>query len=338
MKLLFYEYITPGWIHLKPIAEEARRRGHDVTVLTHIYDEPIVKRMLPNLGISVTLPEYIERDGFKVVVCKTAGPKYWETLRKINPDYIFIAEERRIGFTQGYKALQIYHAMVRGKFNYPIEQDKMAYKIFLAGNAQKKYLTNVLPDRARDMHVVGFPKFDSLPKKLPKRSSKYTVLYAPTWDDGHTNIDIIGDRIPELTKDYHVIVKLHDHIATKRDKDWDSFYSNSPVEYIKDFNILESILKCNIMISDTSSCILEALVLGKPVIILRQSGDKVSPDLPRAEIEPLLYYARRFEQIENLLAKRPTQRPNTNRILRDFYKKGKASPRILDIIEKDFKQ
>jgi len=337
MKLLFYEYITPGWMHLKPVAEEARRRGHEVTVLTHIYDEPIVKRMLPNLKISVTLPEYIKRDGFKVAVCKTAGPKYWETLKKINPDYIFIAEERRIGFTQGYKALQIYHAMVRGKFGYPIEQDKMAYKFFLAGNVQKKYLASLLPNRIKDIHVVGFPKFDSLPKRPPKRDPQYTVLYAPTWDEGNTNIDIIGRRIPELAKEYHVIVKLHDHIITKRDKDWDNFYSSAPVEYVKDFSILASILKCDIMVSDMSSCILEALVLGKPVVVLRQRGSKVSPNLPRVEIEPLLYHVRTFEQMKNLLSKQPKQRPYTNRTIRGFYRKGKASARILDIVEKDFK-
>jgi len=336
MKLLFYEYITPGWIHLKPIAEEARKRGHDVTVLTHIYDEPVVKRMLPNLGISVTLPEYIERDGFKVVVCKTAGPKYWEALRKINPDYIFIAEERRIGFTQGYKALQVYHSVARGKFHYPIEQERMAHKFFLAGNIQKRYLSNVLPDRIEDMHVVGFTKFDSLPKKCPKRSSKYTVLYAPTWDDGHTNIDIIGRKIVELSKDYHVMVKLHDHIITRRGEDWDDFYSNAPVEYIKDFNILESILKCDIMISDASSCILEALILGKPVVVLRKPGDKIIPNSPRIEIEPLLYYTKTFEQIKILLKKRPEQRAYTKRITKEFCREGRASPRILDIVERNF--
>jgi hypothetical protein len=141
----------------------------------------------------------------------------------------------------------------------------------------------------------GYPKSDKLfqenhPskkdifKKLNMDPEKKTLLYAPSWDKGLSLREFGVPLIDIILKndDYNLIVKLHPNsFRSKNDNyyihytggiDWKQqfmpYSHKQNFSFILDFNIIESLIISDIMITDLSSVALEFLAFEKPVIYL----------------------------------------------------------------------
>ena len=98
-----------------------------------------------------------------------------------------------------------------------------------------------------------------------------TILIAPSWED-QNSIDWIMELSNRL-KGYRIIVKLHPfgNFGTKVDESTDAIkdkIKNSVDEYYEEDGVLSEIIsRCDIVISNTSGAVFDALYVGIPVIM-----------------------------------------------------------------------
>ena len=107
---------------------------------------------------------------------------------------------------------------------------------------------------------------------LTEHQRKQIVLYAPTFSPSLTSLPFIKEALQKLTEEKDIVLLLKFHPLTK--KEWVDEYrklanENEHIVWIDDHNITKYILMCDLMISDTSSALYEALLLDKPVITYR---------------------------------------------------------------------
>lgn len=118
---------------------------------------------------------------------------------------------------------------------------------------------------------------------LTKHGKKQIVLYAPTFSPSLTSLPFIKDALKKLTEEKDIILLLKFHPLTK--KEWVDEYrqlagENEHIVWIDDHNITKYILMCDLVISDTSSALYEALLLDKPVITFKNvAKEKYWPDI-----------------------------------------------------------
>lgn len=179
---------------------------------------------------------------------------------------------------------------------YGIEKIKNAKLVFLQyGYAKEPYnfgkwralsnLTLVYGEYAKERIEkytpavsVGNPRFDKLKNgnfyiECKKRYAKYieknkkTVLYTPTWGE-LSSFDLYIDEILALNKEYNLLIKLHHNtemLEASRLKRLKKYNINF---FGKDDDILELITVSDIVISDYSGAIFDALYCKKPIVLL----------------------------------------------------------------------
>ncbi len=131
-----------------------------------------------------------------------------------------------------------------------------------------------------DLVVTGFPKLDSmantnreLTQKLNLDPDKKTILYAPTFYP--SSIEVFGERLAKLTRNYNLIVKLH-HFSwvLKKYRHQKNLFIRMaetcehvhlmPVEFT---NIAELYNYSDILLTEASSTLFEYLATENPVIV-----------------------------------------------------------------------
>lgn len=129
---------------------------------------------------------------------------------------------------------------------------------------------------------VGNPRYDSwiVPEKILACKRKYsgklypklkTILYVPTWGD-LSSIDRFLDSILNLSENYNVILKLHHNTDllenTRKNK------INERVNcYGANDDLIELINIADVVISDYSGAIFDAVYFNKPIILLGNKCD-----------------------------------------------------------------
>ena len=125
--------------------------------------------------------------------------------------------------------------------------------------------------------IIGNPKFDDwfsknfdekLIESLSKRidSAKKTILYLPTHSD-LCSMDELADTLRAATRNYNVIVKLHYYNVTE-DAETVKRFDNSDVVVLDDsVDLLTLISISDVILSDNSSAIFDALLADKPVVV-----------------------------------------------------------------------
>lgn len=168
--------------------------------------------------------------------------------------------------------------------NYPLACETFDL-VLIEGTYRQKMLATELPHYQDKIKCVGFSKLDSLMSDNSERkifllakyqldNNKKTILYAPTFFP--SSIEKMTKNFPENFSNCNVIIKPHylsfERKAYKKQRQlfqhWANF-DNCYLAGINDYNLTDFIGLCDIMISDESSAIFEAVALDKPVVVNR---------------------------------------------------------------------
>ncbi|MFW9829665.1 MAG: UDP-N-acetylglucosamine 2-epimerase [Candidatus Thorarchaeota archaeon] len=153
------------------------------------------------------------------------------------------------------------------------------------GEADKKYFINK-GEKEDKIKVVGTPRYNKLYKGKVKQltkitdmfnkqrykfnSKKQTILLTTNPISDNSNEKILKSVISclkELNMVNNLVIKLHPAENGKIHKKVIEDLSVKPI-IVKDYDILELIKSCDLLISRLSTTILEAMVIGTPVILL----------------------------------------------------------------------
>lgn len=127
--------------------------------------------------------------------------------------------------------------------------------------------------------IVGNPRFDrfftkelsaeKIKQEYGINSNKKTILYAPTYGE-HSSIDEWLDKLIAIKDKYNVIVKLHHGTAylNKEKNRREKIYKNFNHVYDDKVNTLQFIAIADLVLTDTSGVIYEALLAGKKTALL----------------------------------------------------------------------
>lgn len=245
---------------------------------------------------------------------------------------------------------------------------KFAYAVPNEGSPQFDYKQNCLVDvvftygnesakrfEKRDLKsvVVGNPLFDDwfndridevslelIRGKLLKDAP--TIVYLPT-HGYYSSIDQFGDTIIELGRDYNVIVKLHHMTFNGEANRLCRFISHPEIVTLGDFFDPLVLYKiADIVLTDASGALFDAMMVEKPVIMLSNSLLKYSVDVlttnnqgAAVEESGLFPYTENPEELEEVIKKTLSKQSSINdKILYElFYKRdGLASKRTADIM------
>ena len=144
---------------------------------------------------------------------------------------------------------------------------------------------------------TGFPRNDILisgsSKSVDKvfneykiKSNKRIVLYAPTFRDGDKSLDtfefnfksIINKLDQKFSNEYVLLIRLHPIISKLLEINSD-FSGNFGIKYIDASgypDMQELILACDVLITDYSSCMFDAMLARKAVFLLAKDYKKYS--------------------------------------------------------------
>lgn len=167
-----------------------------------------------------------------------------------------------------------------------------------------------LAEKYKDFEVVetGWPRqdwifnnlhtYDGLKEQLlTEHKRNKIVLYAPTFSPSLTSLPHIKDALKRLTIDKDILLLLKFHPLTK--EEWVEEYKklsdeNDHILWIDDHNITKYILISDLMISDTSSALYEALLLDKPVITYKN----VAKEKYWLDIDDINYLSQAYEDVQ----------------------------------------
>jgi hypothetical protein len=120
-------------------------------------------------------------------------------------------------------------------------------------------------DKWHDPAFHEFAKAKYGPRLDPK---KKTILYAPTWGELSTS-NIYFEEVISLTNDYNVILKIHHNTDLLEKKKRVRMTANSPITFGVNVSLLELMAVSDIVLSDYSGAIFDALHCKLPVILLQ---------------------------------------------------------------------
>lgn len=106
---------------------------------------------------------------------------------------------------------------------------------------------------------------------LSDHNKQQLVLYSPTFSPSLTSLPFIKEALKRLVEEKNILLLLKFHPLTRQE--WMEEYrqlaaENEHIIWVDDHQITPYILMSDLMISDTSSAVYEALLVDKPVITL----------------------------------------------------------------------
>jgi CDP-glycerol glycerophosphotransferase (TagB/SpsB family) len=104
---------------------------------------------------------------------------------------------------------------------------------------------------------------------LREHGKRQVVLYAPTFSPSFTSLPVLREELRRLVHEEDIVLLLKLHPLTRRE--WADAYrqlagEEEHVVWVDDHQLTKYILIADLVISDTSSALYEALLLDKPVI------------------------------------------------------------------------
>lgn len=142
---------------------------------------------------------------------------------------------------------------------------------------------------------VGNPRFDKWddPGFVQKARERYagldpnrkTVLYVPTWGDLSTQEQFF-DAVTELGHEYNVLIKLHHNTDLLEPHRTGALATRRVHHFGANDDVLKLLAVSDIVLSDYSGAIFDALYCKKPVILLQQhSTDRFGKKLDAHSLE-----------------------------------------------------
>lgn len=245
-------------------------------------------------------------------------------------------------------------------------QTQTRYQIFVEGAYRVEKIRQAGVQGISSVHKVGLPKLDPLFwPDFPSRSAilqrlgldpaKPTVLFAPTYKP--TCIDLVRERILTETRDYNLIIKLHQYSwRGKYAPHWHhTLYERAVTAYphavllpVDDYNILPYLFAADTLVSEASSTMFDFLALQKTGIIFvlptatltHHDGESMLGEDPQTFLDGAFVHITHPDELRGAIATALQQDPvrqERARHYRDdlFYGlDGQASQRTKTIIDR----
>ncbi len=164
--------------------------------------------------------------------------------------------------------------------------------------------------------------------------SKKTLIYAPTWGDLSTS-PIYLKEVISLTDEYNVILKLHHNTDLLEKRKSGRMSSNAPISFGANVSLLELMTVSDVLLSDYSGAIFDALYCELPIVLLhhqseKRVGDKFHLDSPeysdRHQIGPVVESTGKIRQtVRDLLSGKLDFRASNKTMREDLYLSGPGS-------------
>lgn len=246
MKLLFFVEQPYSFPILKPIQEECDKLG--IEVAWFLYRLP--ESWLDSSDQVVRSTAEVKRFNPTAVVCPGNWvPFYWPGI-KVQVFHGFGIEKKGHFRIRGFFDLYCTHGPITTEW-YQREQS-----------------------RSPHFRVVetGWPKldhYDVTQSLMTQQKQQYRLLYAPTFSPSLTSTKDLFEPLAELAKrdDMDVVLKFHPMMARSIVQKYQDHKELLPFSGEND--LCREILKADLVISDTSSAIVESMYFGKPVITYR---------------------------------------------------------------------
>lgn len=103
--------------------------------------------------------------------------------------------------------------------------------------------------------------------------NKKTVLYLPTWGD-LSSVDQFLDSVYSLSEEYNVILKMHHNTELLESERKKRVTDGAIVHYGTNDDLLVLLSVCDLVISDYSGAIFDAVYCKKPVVLLNTNLDE----------------------------------------------------------------
>ncbi|KGR76481.1 CDP-glycerol glycerophosphotransferase family protein [Ureibacillus sinduriensis] len=104
---------------------------------------------------------------------------------------------------------------------------------------------------------------------IEKLTDRKTLVYCPTWAD-LSSLDIFVENVVSLTKEFNVIVKLHHgNVLSGNNEKWEALKNIDTLYLYDEFTNLFDLLQfADIILSDYSGAIFDAMLFKKPIVLL----------------------------------------------------------------------
>lgn len=257
-------YYLPQYL---PVHRELIKRGQSNTTFIFYHGK-----------FDTVLESIIEKENLAHVWVdnKSAANEYYQTKSAdwifFSNSFPFLDEVHRVS-----KSVQIGHG-VGAKASYYSQSNTATTVRFVEGEYKTSRLKRMFPsDKFVD---VGFCKLDPIIngdicgfdlESLSLDSSKKTILYAPTFYP--SSLERFAKSFPEDFQEYNILIKPHYFSLNKAKYRgqrqllayW-AKYDNVYLAEVEDYSLVPFMATADLLISDTSSAIIEFAALNKPVI------------------------------------------------------------------------
>lgn len=248
---LFFLNVSYSFAILRPLQKAILRKGAKVAWFIHDLDPSLLKKnehLLENIN----------------------------QVKNFNPKAVFVPGNWVPDFFPGVK-VELFHGFgiekkghfdIRGLFDLYCTHGPLTTKPFKTLAARHKYFAVI---------ETGWPKMDTLFNYKPDnpwieslKNDKPVVLFAPTFSPSLSSAPKLWKIIKELSLagKFKWLVKFHPLMDEKIVKQYHSIEGPN-LKIINDPDIIPCLRTADIMLSDTSSVVVEFLLLNKPVVTFR---------------------------------------------------------------------
>lgn len=255
-----------------------------------------------------------------------------------------------MAFTQVAKNLKIPTLLIQhGTLVYDSLLHSTSDYIAAWGDESKKWWTQNIKKSKNAVFVTGDPQFDKYSKLYKEKvsyrlsKSKIKILLATSYYLGseYQRFKLLKDYLDELSEIDQVELKIRTYFGrVKPNRLLREFVKeyNFPISVDSEENLQKQIQEADIVMAETTSLILDALILGKPVIYL--CYQKPKDLLPYAKAGVAIGAYEKGDIKNSVLALKEGKHKNLAKNRPDFLKNylfkidGKSSQRVIDLINK----
>lgn len=117
---------------------------------------------------------------------------------------------------------------------------------------------------------IGNIKYIDFKQKRKIKSNKLIILYLPTYAE-YSSIEIVGPELKKIEKEYNIIIKPHhgtEYLKNEVEQNRMNYLKNNFNNiYSSTDSLLDLLNKCDIVITDQSGAIFDAICTKKPVLM-----------------------------------------------------------------------
>lgn len=317
-KQITFFYACPSqWSMYQPLVNEAKRRGYKVDLTKN----PFKKSEIGVYCEHANFPQYSK---FSAIILHDIIQQYgsWPDIWMNEP-----WNKYDVGFLPNDQWVRNWQESSKWFYTHP------KYGVYKAGWPKADDFANIDREKYRDIFC----------KKYGLDSKKKTVLYAPSWENDHKQDDFVQAMLPlnvnilikQATAEKETFPEIYKNIMEMYD-----LHKNNPRVTLLDrkMNIFDAILASDILVSEESSTMAEATMMGIPAISV---SNWLIPDTT-----PSRYPSHNYDFV--VMTKKENLTECVAEILQDYnkYKQrvisyrdeiscniGKASKIIMDVID-----